>query len=260
MSKTKTGALLAGALFSAMVAVALMLCAPHSAWAAEESEPNDSFAQANTISLGTNMYGLSMPSTPDGWVTHEGPGDYYKVYIPVTGQYKITFVNETYEDIPAWSTNLRMKIYNQYYEYMDSIYVDYNTTKPASKEFMLTKGNAYLCVEDGWLTQMQVHQYRLKIQPVINKTSITKVTAGKKAATVKFKKMIGTSKYEVRYSTKSSMKGAKTVTVKASKNSVKIKKLKKGKKYYFQVRVAKNMAGKTFYSGWSGKKSVRITK
>lgn len=54
------------------------------------------------------------------------------------------------------------------------------------------------------------------------------------------------------------MKGAKTVTVKKSASSVKIKKLKANKKYYFQVRVVKTMDGKDFYSGWSARKSVKV--
>ena len=90
------------------------------------------------------------------------------------------------------------------------------------------------------------------------KTSISKLVKAKKAFTVKWKKKSGVAGYQVRYSLKSSMKGAKTVTVKSAKTtSKKVKKLKKKKKYYVQVRTYKVVNGKTYWSGWSAKKSVK---
>ena len=64
--------------------------------------------------------------------------------------------------------------------------------------------------------------------------------------------------YQIQYGTKSNFKGAKTV--KKSSNSVTIKKLKKGKKYYVRVRVYKTIAGSIYYGKWSSKKTVKITK
>ena len=90
------------------------------------------------------------------------------------------------------------------------------------------------------------------------KTKITKLKKAKKAFTVKWKKKSGVTGYQIRYSLKSSMKGAKTVTVKSVKTvSKKVKKLKKKKKYYVQVRTYKVVNGKTYWSGWSVKKSVK---
>ena len=68
----------------------------------------------------------------------------------------------------------------------------------------------------------------------------------------------GFTGYQVRYSTKSSMAGAKSIKVKGYKNTVKkITKLKAKKKYYVQVRVYKVKNGKTYYSKWSAKKWVK---
>ncbi|MDO4854420.1 MAG: CAP domain-containing protein [Coriobacteriia bacterium] len=90
------------------------------------------------------------------------------------------------------------------------------------------------------------------------KTSISKVSKAKKAFTVKWKKKSGVAGYQVRYSLKSSMKGSKTVTVKSAKaTSKKVSKLKKKKRYYVQVRTYKMVSGKTYWSGWSAKKSVK---
>ncbi len=90
------------------------------------------------------------------------------------------------------------------------------------------------------------------------KTAISKVSKAKKAFTVKWKKKSGVTGYQIRYSLKSSMKGSKTVTVKSAKTtSKKVSKLKKKKKYYVQVRTYKVVNGKTYWSGWSAKKSVK---
>lgn len=70
-----------------------------------------------------------------------------------------------------------------------------------------------------------------------------KVTAGNKKATVKWKKVAGTTGYTVYYSLKKN--GTyKSVTVNAKKNSLKLKKLKSGKTYYIKVTANKRL-GKT---------------
>ena len=95
------------------------------------------------------------------------------------------------------------------------------------------------------------------------KTKIINVTAGKKAFTVKWKKpskanLKKTTGYEVRYSLKSSMAGAKTVTITKNKTLSKtVKKLKAKKKYYVQVRTYKTSGGKNYYSAWSAKKAIK---
>ena len=89
-------------------------------------------------------------------------------------------------------------------------------------------------------------------------TSITHLLKGKKSFTVKWKKRSGVTGYQIQYGTKSSFKGAKTVTVKkASTGSKKIKKLKARKKYYVRVRAYKTVNGKKYYSAWSKKKHVK---
>ncbi len=95
-------------------------------------------------------------------------------------------------------------------------------------------------------------------------TSLLKVTAAKKAFTVKWKKQSSqTSGYQVQYSTSSKFKtGNKTATISRNKTtSKKISKLKSKKKYYVRVRTYKNVKiGKKtvkLYSGWSKAKSVK---
>ena len=91
------------------------------------------------------------------------------------------------------------------------------------------------------------------------KTSIKKLSRGRKSFTVKWKKQsTQTSGYQIRYSTSKSMKNAKTVTVSGNKKtSKKITKLKKRKSYYVQVRTYKTVNGKKYASSWSSKKKVK---
>ena len=71
-----------------------------------------------------------------------------------------------------------------------------------------------------------------------------KLTAGKKKIKVTWKPDKKASGYTIRYSTKKSMKGAKTITVKGGKKkSCTIKKLKKGKRYYVKITPYKNKGG-----------------
>ena len=94
-------------------------------------------------------------------------------------------------------------------------------------------------------------------------TSISKLTAGKKQFTAKWSAQTAqTTGYELQYSTKSSMSGAKTVTVgKTKTTSSTVKKIKGKKKYYVRIRTYKTVkiGGKSvkLYSAWSKVKSVK---
>ena len=92
-------------------------------------------------------------------------------------------------------------------------------------------------------------------------TSISKLTAGKKKLTVKWKKQTTqTSGYQLQYGTSSKFKGAKTATITKNKTVSKaISKLKAKKKYYVRIRTYKTVKvnGKSvkLYSTWSKTKS-----
>ena len=95
-------------------------------------------------------------------------------------------------------------------------------------------------------------------------TAISKAANQGKTARVKWKKQAKSMSkakvtgYQIRYSAKSSMKNAKKVAVKGYKKTTRtIKGLKKGKKYYFQVRTYVNTSKGNVYSKWSKKKVAR---
>lgn len=91
-------------------------------------------------------------------------------------------------------------------------------------------------------------------------TSIKSIKAGKKKATVKWRKAKDSvTGYQIAYK-KSSAKKYKVVTVKGKSKSAKtIKKLTKNKKYSIKVRTYYKKDGKTYYSSYSKvKKSKKI--
>lgn len=78
--------------------------------------------------------------------------------------------------------------------------------------------------------------------------------------TVAIKKVSTASGYQIRYSMKKNMASAKKKLV--TDNKCTIKKLKKGKTYYVQVRMyqKESVSGKKTYGPWSKTKTVKIRK
>lgn len=92
------------------------------------------------------------------------------------------------------------------------------------------------------------------------KVNLKSVKSAKtKTATVTWDKVSGASGYAVVYATDSKFKKAKTVTVKkGSTLKATIKKLSKGKKYFFKVRAYKTVNGKKVYGAYSAVKNVKV--
>lgn len=92
---------------------------------------------------------------------------------------------------------------------------------------------------------------------VPSKTSFTSIKGKSKAIALKWNKK-SCNGYQIRYSTSSNMKGAKTVTIKNKKTVAKtITGLKANKKYYVQIRTYKTANNKKVCSKWSSKKAVK---
>ena len=128
------------------------------------------------------------------------------------------------------------------------------------------KGKAATCTKTGltdgkkcsvcktWITKQKV----IPKVPKPGKSSITKLTGGKKQITVKFKKVKSIKGYEIQYATNKSMtKNKKVVTVKSSASTKVVKKLKTKTKYWVRIRTYKVVNGKKVYSAWSSKKTVK---
>lgn len=97
----------------------------------------------------------------------------------------------------------------------------------------------------------------------VSKTTLSSVKniKGKKMQ-IKWKKNTAGNGYQIQYSTSSKFsKGNKTKTISKNKTtSYTISKLAKKKTYYVRIRTYKKVSGKTYYSGWSSVKKIKINK
>ena len=102
---------------------------------------------------------------------------------------------------------------------------------------------------------------------VVGQVTNVKLTNKKvKRIYIKYDAVSGATGYEIRYSTNSSLSGAKKMNASTTKGYFKNAKgkkatFKKGKTYYVQVRAfAKDSSGEKVYGPWSAKKKVKIKK
>lgn len=89
-------------------------------------------------------------------------------------------------------------------------------------------------------------------------TSITKLTAKKKAFTVKIKKYTTqTTGYQIQYSTNKKFKKAKSVNVSNKTTTKTIKNLKAKTTYYVRLRTYKTLKDGKYYSSFSKTKVIK---
>lgn len=104
-----------------------------------------------------------------------------------------------------------------------------------------------------WYDEVRDASYNIYHKVTITRpkrVTIKKVTAGKKKATIKWKRQSKAIGYKVQCAT--SKKFKKVTSKNTSKTSLTIKKLKSKKKYYFRVKAYKYKNGKKLYSKeWS---------
>lgn len=131
------------------------------------------------------------------------------------------------------------------------------TAKSATTKKLKLKGLYDIQVQakgtDGkWVTAKTISRRYMRT------ASKVKVAAKKKAAKVSWKKLTGISGYQITYSTKKSMSGAKTVKCSKKSTAKTLKGLKSGKTYYVYVRPYKIKNGKKYYGVYSQIKKVKV--
>lgn len=98
-----------------------------------------------------------------------------------------------------------------------------------------------------------------KVPPSIKKaTKLTAKNKKKKAVSMSWKKVTNADGYELQYATNKKFRSIKKK--KTPNTKISIKKLKKGKTYYFRVRAYKKQGKKTIYGKWSNVKKIKIRK
>ena len=119
-----------------------------------------------------------------------------------------------------------------------------------------------LAIEGIWSERNSIENMKyINAEKLIKKPEQVKKVKAKSTKTKQLKvtwKKINEAKYQVQYSLKRNMKKAKTKK-NITKNTVTLKKLKSGKKYYVRVRAYKTINGKKYLGKWS-KKVAKVVK
>ena len=151
----------------------------------------------------------------------------------------------------------------------------YNSSKKNYKYIGRTTNNSYTIkkLKAGTTYSFKVRAYKsvdgknrygayssvLKTATKTNTPKISKLTSSKKTLTAKWKKVSGSSGYEVYIATSKKGKYTKKKTINSSKTtSAKIKKLKSRKNYYVKIRTFKTVSGKKIYSSYSSVKKIKV--
>ena len=203
--------------------------------------------------------------------------DAYRINVPESGKISIHLCSEEKEYFTGSTYS------NYYYVYKDSDLSNalfrtgygYDGYESATGmwfrniDLSVSKGSYYFVAafKDycGFNVYTDPYYITVNYTPNFGNTSISKLTAKKKAFNVKWKKASGATGYEIQYSLNKNMKNSKKNKVKkASSTSKTVKNLKAKKKYYVRIRTYKtvkvNGKNKTYYGKWSAKKTVTTKK
>lgn len=229
---------------------------------------------------GNNYQNIDINSTYTDFASNTDvcvSGEYYDAFrfsVPARG--KVHF-NVEYEDYDyrwcfywVYSTNdLNNDIWHFGYDYIS---INYSTGRGVyyyDKEdttISLDAGEYFFVVSYCNIDDLTSdYTFSLDYTPTFSNSSISKLTAKKKAFKVKWKKASSITGYEIQYSLKKNMKSSKKIKIKNSASTSKtIKKLKAKKKYYVRIRTYKtvniNGTNTTYYGKWSSKKTVTTKK
>ena len=214
----------------------------------------ESFGFADTPDSYDSPKALSIGTTYTNAITKTDKEDWYKVTIPENG--KFNFTCQADRDRVVFE--------------LKDINLKGITTNTCLPNTPISTADAFI---EAGTYYFHVHGYPSKYSFTIksasvDQTSITKVKAvKKKKVNVTFKNVTGVTGFQIRYSTdKNFNRNVKTKTIpyskarfaNANKRYCTISKLKKNKKYYFQIRTYVEKNNSTYYSYWSKSKSVKV--
>ena len=211
----------------------------------------------NSIAEVKGKSAVPLTKTIKGQLASNDEYDYYKIYIPKTGDYNIT-VNE---DANYFSHGHPFGVDSLKKANGETVRAEYSNTdnnNPPQMTYIykgLKKGTYYLQFFEDEYYSVKSGPYSFIVKPA-PVTVYTNVEAGKKSFTVKWEAGTGNG-YQIQYAlNKKFTKSKKNATSTAKPNnsntvSKKIKKLKAKKTYYIRVRSYVKYKGKKYYSDWS---------
>lgn len=121
-------------------------------------------------------------------------------------------------------------------------------------------GSAVIEISAKETSKYKAIRQRITVQVNPKATRLTRVSSPSKGRMkVSWKRISGVTGYQIRYSMRSNMTKGRTLSVKGYRTISKtIRGLRKGKRYYVQVRTYKKVGRKSYYSNWSSKKKIII--
>ena len=201
----------------------------------------------NTINLVRAKNAVPLGKTVKGQIAINDDTDVYKYKIPKKGKYALRITSKV------------GRVYVKLYDSHDNNVTSFDHDLGAKTYTLeLKKGTYYLSCSNAYsYSSPSTGTYTFRLRPA--SVSIKRLTPAKKSFKARWKKGTGNG-YELQYSTsKSFKKNVKTVKIRrASTTSKKIKKLKKGKRYYVRIRTFVKSDGKICRSAWSKTKSVKV--
>lgn len=238
-----------------------------------EKEDNNTPSTATKIKLSQTLSGNLPTATDEDW---------YRISVPQTGWYSYNFSRNYNKDgyrwVNCWYSNLYKTTDGSFSnDLLKGIYIHSDATGTKSRQVKLSKGDYYICVSSNGFEDQPKYSISLNKVASPTATKISKSKSGKKSFKVYWSKKSGTSKYEIRVSTKKNMSGSHYYSVGKSRSSLNVKKLvskkwyeadkplKRHTKYYVQVRTVKTLTTPDLYqstnpydwkSSWSKVKTV----
>lgn len=248
-----------------------------------EIEPNDTYLQAQPVENGSTITGI-FAKGKYYYGEYEYNYDKYDFYkITLTERTKYSFYLTSY-DSHSRSVSIDFTLYdNNLYEINRSVDYDYhsdntiryictlnagtyyvrlsgyvnckyilkfNTAAPVSSSSTTTQSsNLANSLKNNNSSNSNINTSSMRIVKPAKVTNV-KIKTGNQTAKITWKKVSGSTGYQVKYSTGKKFKKAKTKTKITNKRTIKLKNLTK-KKYFVKVRAYKTVNSKKVYGTWS---------
>lgn len=217
---------------------------------AYEQEYNDTTTTANLLTENLVLTGCCGTSLDT---------DYYKLVIPNGYYAKISFGPTAEADLgtlySGWTVDVITNTNSRSSQSSIMTDVTLNNTVGNTKNFYA--GTHYVVVSRTAIGNGNPYHLSYKLYKY-NAPKLSNLSIKNKIVTVKWKKDKTATGYQIQYSLKKNFKSSKSVSKKANTVGAKIKKLKKGKKYYIRIRSYKLIGKKKNYSNWSNVKTVKV--
>ncbi len=218
-----------------------------------ESEGNDTLKKADSISLNKKYKGIFTNYTDVDW---------YKATVSNKGVLQVKLNKNSDVNIDDVNNGWTVIVYQGSTE--KEVAKLTNIKSSDSVKINVTKGKYYIKVyasdtySEGRTPTQCVYNLTANYSKTPAKAAISSITAGKKKATVKWKKVSKASGYYVYRSTSKNGKYKKVATIKKGSTTKYVdKKLKSNKKYYYKVKAYTTTNGVKAEGSFSKVKSVK---